>query len=306
MTDEHGNKTKVGRNGFFPFRAYWTEHPDRDQTWADEQMSQLGEERFRREHGCEFLIFDETLINSIVLAGMEASDPIMKMGQVRWYKKIDPRNLYLIALDPALGTGGNFSAIEILELPTFEQVGEWHHNTTPIQSQVRILREICKYIANEIQSDNPQNPQIYYSVENNTVGEAALVSINEMGEETIPGMFMSEPIKKGHVRRFRRGFNTTNQSKIAACAKLKQLIEQKRLKVHSSSLITELKTFIAKGISFEAKTNEFDDLVSAMLLVMRMAGSMADWDQTVYETMIEDRALEDYDLPMPVYIGNWQ
>jgi hypothetical protein len=138
------------------------------------------------------------------------------------------------------------------------------------------------------------------------VGEAALVSINEMGEETIPGMFMSEPIKKGHVRRFRRGFNTTNQSKIAACAKLKQLIEQKRLKVHSSSLITELKTFIAKGISFEAKTNEFDDLVSAMLLVMRMAGSMADWDQTVYETMIEDRALEDYDLPMPVYIGNWQ
>jgi len=306
MTDEHGNKTTVGRNGFFPFRAYWTEHPDRDQTWADEQMSQLGEERFRREHGCEFLIFDETLINSIVLAGMEASDPIMKMGQVRWYKKIDPRNLYLIALDPALGTGGNFSAIEILELPTFEQVGEWHHNTTPIQSQVRILREICKYIANEIQSDNPQNPQIYYSVENNTVGEAALVSINEMGEETIPGMFMSEPIKKGHVRRFRRGFNTTNQSKIAACAKLKQLIEQKRLKVHSSSLITELKSFIAKGISFEAKTNEFDDLVSAMLLVMRMAGSMADWDQTVYETMIEDRALEDYDLPMPVYIGNWQ
>ena len=37
-----------------------------------------------------------------------------------------------------------------------------------------------------------------------------------------------------------------------------------------------------------------------------MAGMMGDWDQTVYETMIEDRALEDYDLPMPVYIGNWQ
>jgi hypothetical protein len=33
---------------------------------------------------------------------------------------------------------------------------------------------------------------IYYSVENNTIGEAALISIAEYGEENIPGYFLSD------------------------------------------------------------------------------------------------------------------
>jgi hypothetical protein len=50
--DEHGNTTEVGKNGFFPFRAHWNEHPDRDEKWAEEERSRIGEERFRREHEC--------------------------------------------------------------------------------------------------------------------------------------------------------------------------------------------------------------------------------------------------------------
>ena len=300
--DEFGNEQDLGRNGFFPFRAHWSEHPDRDEEWANTEKSRIGEERFRREHECEFLIFDETLINSITLSDLEGVDPYMKMGQVRWYKPIDPSLIYVVALDPSLGTGGDYSAIQVLEIPSLEQVAEWNHNTTPVQQQVRILREICKYIDQEcINSDT--RGQIYYSVENNTVGEAALVSINEMGEESIPGLFLSEPIKKGHVRRFRRGFNTTNISKISACAKLKQLIEQKKLKVKSKALVSELKTFIAKGVSFEAKVNETDDLVASMLLAVRMVSMLGDWDPSVYEKMIEDKQMDDMDLPMPIFIN---
>ena len=302
--DEYGNEQEIGKNGFFPFRAHWSEHPDRDQAWADTEKSRIGEERFRREHECEFLIFDETLIDSIVLAGMEGIEPLMKMGQVRWYKKIDPNSIYVVALDPSLGTGGDPAAIQVLEVPSFQQIGEWSHNTTPVQSQVRIMRDICKFLDAECSSADLKG-QIYYSVENNTLGEAALVAINEMGEESIPGLFLSEPIKKGHVRRFRRGFNTTNISKIAACAKLKQLIEQKRLKIHSNALISELKTYIAKGISFEAKVNETDDLVSSMLLAVRMVSMLGDWDPVIYDRMIQDRALEDLDLPMPIFINSF-
>ena len=45
---------------------------------------------------------------------------------------------------------------------------------------------------------------IYWSVENNGLGEAALIVINDFGEENIPGLFVSEPIRKGHVRKFQR------------------------------------------------------------------------------------------------------
>lgn len=302
--DDYGNETQLGKNGFFPYMAVWSQHPDRDQKWADEMKSQLGEERFRREHECEFLIFDETLINSLTLAEMEGVEPKMKMGQVRWYKNIDARSTYIVALDPAIGTGGNYAGLQIVELPSLIQVGEWQHNTTPIQIQVKILREICKYIETECLSQG-SSPSIYYSVENNTVGEAALVAINEMGEESIPGMFLSEPVKRGHVRRFRRGFNTTHSAKINSCAKLKHLIENKKLTVNSKSLITELKTFVATGITFKAKEQQFDDLVSAMLLAVRMIMMMSDWDTAIYARMIEEDRLEEYDLPMPIYMSSF-
>lgn len=301
--DEFGNEQPLGRNGFFPFRAYWNEHPDRDEEWAATERSRIGEERFRREHDCEFLVFDETLINSIKLALLEGKEPYMKMGQCRWYKKINPMNTYLIALDPSLGTGGDPAAIQILEIPSFEQVAEWQHNLTTIQAQVRILRDLCNYINDECAAKGVQ-ASLYYSVENNNIGEAALVAIDEIGEESIPGLFLSEPIKKGHVRRFRKGFNTTNSSKINACAKLKHLVESERLKVNSKPLISELKTYIAKGISFEAKVGQHDDLVSAMLLAIRMALMLQEWDPAIYDKMREERE-DEFLMPMPIYISNY-
>jgi hypothetical protein len=50
--DQFGNPTDIGINGFKAYRSYWSEHPDRDEVWAAEQRSQLGEDRFRREMDC--------------------------------------------------------------------------------------------------------------------------------------------------------------------------------------------------------------------------------------------------------------
>ena len=50
--DEYGNDKEVGTNGFYAMRAHWSEHPDRDQAWADAEKARIGDERFRREHEC--------------------------------------------------------------------------------------------------------------------------------------------------------------------------------------------------------------------------------------------------------------
>lgn len=295
--DEFGNEQETGINGFFPFRAHWSEHPDRDEAWMQEELGRIGEERFRREYECEFLVFDETLINSVCLAELQGSDPVEKLGQVRIYKKIIPNATYLIALDPSTGTGGDFSAIEIFELPSFEQIGEWHHNTTPISQQIRLLKDITTYLQSQ------GNPTIYWSVENNAIGEACLTSIKDIGEENIPGLFLSEPIRKGHVRKFRKGFNTTHRAKMSAAVKFKSLIESRKMKIYSKPLISELKTYVATGIGFKAKVGEHDDLVSACLLVCRMAQVLADFDPAIYKTMSE--RLDDEQLPMPIFVTNY-
>jgi hypothetical protein len=298
--DEYGNESEVGINGFHSFIAQWDEHPDRDEAWKAEEIGRIGEEKFRREYGCEFLIFDETLINSLKLSAMEGINPIINMGQVRWYKKIDPAKSYVIGLDPSMGTGGDNAAIQVIELPTYEQVGEWQHNLTAIPGQVRVLKDICTYISTECKTDN----NIYWSVENNGIGEACLLVINDFGEENIPGLFISEPMKKGHVRKFRKGFNTTHSSKTTACARLKTMVENDKFTVRSKPLLTELKNFVAAGSSFQAKSGKSDDLISATLLTLRMMSVMKDWDVTVYNTFSQIDHEEDYEMPMPIFVSS--
>jgi hypothetical protein len=164
-----------------------------------------------------------------------------------------------------------------------------------VQQQVGILTAITKHLAETV---NPNN--IYYSVENNTIGEAALISIAEIGEENIKGISLSEPKRAGSGRRYRRGFNTTNSSKISACAKLKNLIESKRMTIVSKPLISELKTFVANGPSYAAKPGETDDLVMALILVVRMAMLLQSFDSQIDYTMKD--SLEDVVEPMPFFM----
>jgi hypothetical protein len=294
--DEYGNETEVGINGFKSYKVHWSEHPDRDDAWAAEERNKIGDERFRREHEVEFISFDETLISSIYLADMSLGmDPLRRSGQTRWYDKLNDGETFLVGLDPSLGTGGDPAAIQVYAIPGMRQVGEWQHNKTPIQSQIKILKGILE----EIEEQAP-NSEIYYSIENNTIGEAALITINEMGEENIPGIFLSEPKRRGNVRRFRKGFNTTNSSKLTACAKFKRWVEEDHMKIRSKNLIREMKNFIAAGNSFKAKEGETDDLVMSTLLVTRMAMLVSKYDEEAFLDLKDSFDDDELRKPMPV------
>ena len=290
--DEYGNNTDVGINGFKSIKVDWQEHPDRNDEWAKEEAAKIGEERFRREHGCEFITADETLINQLKLVTMESKDPFKRTGQIRWYKPIVKGKTYVIGLDPSLGTGGDNSAIQVFEMPGMKQVAEWMHNKTTITDQIRII----KGIAQTIQEDSPES-EIYWSVENNTLGEAALVVIQEMGEDNIPGTFVSQP--RAQNRAYRKGFTTTNKSKLAACSKLKNWIESDKMTIYSHALLAELKTFIARGSSYSGKDGEKDDLVMSTLLVIRIVQQVAQYDENAYDELRDTFADEDSVEPMP-------
>ena len=291
--DEYGNEVELGVNGFKAFKSSWQEHPERDEAWARQMREQLGEERFRREMDCEFIIFDETLINPIKLTELAGIDPLQKQGQIRWYKRPEKDCVYIVALDPSLGTGGDPSAIQVLELPSLCQIAEWQHNKTTVQEQVRLLASITETLAEA--SGSPNN--VYYSLENNTLGEAALVALAEYGEEKISGIFLSEPAKAVSGRRFRKGFNTTHKSKLAACSKFKNLVETGKLKIASKSLISELKVFVASGGSFKAKIGETDDLVMSMLLAVRIATFLREFDPALDQQLKDSTETEVMPLP---------
>ena len=184
------------------------------------------------------------------------------------------------------------------------QVAEWHHNNTDTRGQIRTLLSTLKFLDDYLRADPEQmgDPEIYWTVENNSIGEAALVVIEDTGEERFPGMFVSEKKRRGTVRRIRKGMNTTNRSKLSACARLKSLIESDRMVINSGSLLRELKNYVSSGASFKAKPGEHDDLVSALLLVVRMLDVALQWGANAGDLreVIRDEELDYEDDAMPM------
>ena len=75
------------------------------------------------------------------------------------------------------------------------------------------------------------------------------------------------------------------------------------MQISSGALISELKGFVATGSSFKAKSGETDDLISALLLVIRIMNVLKDWDPRVYNTFKSMESEEDYEPPMPIFIN---
>lgn len=304
--DDYGNTLPdgIGINGFKGFHAHYSEVPGRDEEWAKRERAKIGADKFDREYDCKFLTADETLINAVTLLKLQGVDPRFKQNEVRWYDELRPNQTYLIALDPSAGVGKDYSAIEVFSIPDMKQVAEWSHNRTSIPNQVKTMQNIINWIHSEQKKLSGQRgePDIYFTVENNSWGEAALLTINEIGEERFNAQMLHEPKVRG-VSRPRKGLNTNGRTKALACSKLKSLIEGGRLTVSSRPLVRQLKMFVSKGESFAAKQGENDDCVMATLMCVRMMQMVQNWDDRVGD-LLRDRFGDeaDWEEPMPMSV----
>ena len=73
--------------------------------------------------------------------------------------------------------------------------------------------------------------------------------------------------------------------------------ESGKMKIRSSALISELKTFVASGLSYAAKIGETDDLVMSTVLAVRMMQNLQNYHPEM------DQQLRDFGdvliQPMP-------
>lgn len=314
LTDEFGNpdpacKNGEGRNGFFAYQATWDKRPDRTAEWAKKEEAKIGKAKFLQEHCCQFVSDDETLIDSMSLSGMKyMEEPAFYTGTVRWYIDPEPNRTYLVALDPSMGTGGDHAAIQVFMLPEMIQVAEWQNNNTPARGQMRTLLQILHTLDGELRDhpDQHGDPEIFWTVENNSIGEHVLGIIEDTGEDKFPGQIVNEKKRKGQTRKFRKGMNTDNRKKLSSCAKLKSLVESGRMTINSRNLVTELKNYVAKGASYAAKPGTTDDLVAATLLICRMLDVVIDWgagSEGLKEMIGDDELFGDPDdNPLPTVV----
>jgi hypothetical protein len=253
--------------------------PGRDEAFKQGQMSLLGERKWLQEYECEFLGGEGTLLDNRIVIEREkeildagTSNVLFKLHEIPFFTQIKAGGTYLMGVDPSTGTGKDFTTIEIVEFPSLEQVMEFRSNNTSSPEIYTLMKKIIQFfITNDC--------EILFSVENNGVGEG-IISLYSVDEE-FPER--AEMIHEEGKTRF--GFTTTDTVKLKYANKLKMLIEAKQLKIHSMTLLKELKNFARSGKTYNAKSGSTDDCISAYLIILRVLDDLAEYDEQAYEKL---------------------
>jgi len=227
-------------------------------------------------HNCQFISSDPLLIDTVVLAMLtkkvEQSPVFGTIGEIVFYKQPLKGVTYIAGMDVATGSGSDFTTIEVFEFPSLEQVAEWRSNTTSSVTAYHILTKMFGIF-------EKMSSTVYFSVENNGVGEG-VIALFEADEIPPPNVeFVSETGQK------RVGMTTTGKSKMKACIALKEMVERNTISIKSKVLVEELKQFVRAGGAYKAKPGGTDDLVMGTLIALRILDEMASFDQDAYDKL---------------------
>ena len=122
---------KLGQGGFNPIELLWQVHPERDQSWRDEQDILLGPDMAKQECDGNFLASGRAVVDGELVQWYEqthAMDPIEKRGgeEALWiWKYPDPTRDYIVIADVARGDGNDYSAFHVIDVESLEQVAEY-------------------------------------------------------------------------------------------------------------------------------------------------------------------------------------
>jgi len=273
-------EAESGLNGFVPVEVLWNEHPERTETYKQEMIRKIGEEKWLQEYECEFISSDDLLINSITLANLRFAEPFMKDHGFVFWKEPSAKMTYIVGIDVAQGMNKDYSVIQVVELETMFQIAEFRSNRIKEPELYAAVKWICeKLLSYRNHAGKP--PGVHWSFENNSVGAAISALFNN--DEHFP--HEAELVSIGE----KLGINTSGKSKALACKTLKTLIEKPKnnLVINSGPLIKELKTYVRSGAAYTAKFGAHDDLISAMLIVAQIIKQLSEYEPEVFTKLYE-------------------
>lgn len=230
-------------------------------------------------HNCQFIGKTGTLVDSLSMGRLmeftrNKTYSFVIDGDIRFYKDLNKYSKYLVAIDPAMGLEGDFAAIQVFSFPEFEQVAEWMGDKLNQNDQVEKLKTLIEWMYTDLKTKGCRRPEIYWSLENNSVGEGFICSMREKAFNNNLNN-AQDYIKRGNLisenGNKRIGFTTSKKTKTVACAQLKNLLETNRMIIHSNEYVKQLSNFTLKEVNYSASgKGEHDDLISASLVILYM------------------------------------
>lgn len=267
-----------GDNGFFPVEVKYEEIPNRTPEFESSMVKKIGRDKFDQEYRNFFLGSGGTLCNSRIMEAIVPMDPLEEIGDLVLFVSNMVGRKIAVACDVAEGVGEDNHVMQIFDIESFEQIGEYANNHLP---QTMYFKDIVKVLKLLFERGAAE---VYYTVEANGIGQGIMRLIETSENPVLQEATMIHDVDQYGISK-RIGMLTTGKSKQAGCAQLKDLVELNIMKINSKKLLTELKFFVKKGTSFEAETGAKDDRVMACVIFANMLPQLANYEDSVDTTI---------------------
>lgn len=252
-------------NGFYPIELKWDVHPERNEEWFKKETRGMDSKAIAQELNCSFGSSGDTFLTGEDILWVENTirQPLERAGkryEIWIWKYPVSGNKYIISADVCRGDGDDFSAFHIIDMMEDEVVAEFRGKIFPDNFAELLIEYGIKYnkavICNELNTFGAmcgkklrdlKYENLYYEKYTKDVYSDNIYSPDEE-EEVYPGL------------------TTTGKNRSHILAKFEEIIRNKRIKVYSSRLNDELKTFIFHNNRPQAMRSYNDDLVMSVAI----------------------------------------
>lgn len=278
-------RAQNGENKFTPISLPWTVHPERDQTWREEQTQQLGARNAAQECDCSFATSGETVIEPETLKYYDTliEDPIEKrdVGGVYWlWDYPDPLKSYMVIADVARGDGKDFSTFHVFDIEKLEQVAEYK-DQLPTKDFARKLISVA----------TEWNFALLI-IENASIGWDVVTTVQENGYHNLYYSPKSEMVGTQidlYVTKFDSGegmtpgFSMNQRTRPLVIEKGRSFIEEKSVIIKSQRTLDELRVFVWKNGKPQAMQGYNDDLVIPLFTGLFLRDTALRFRQKAYD-----------------------
>lgn len=256
-------KAESGENSFLPIKLPWTVHPERDQSWRDQQDSDLGPRMAGQECDCDFLASGDTVFEPDDMSYYEQTyqkDPLERRGvdgNLWIWEGVDYRKSYMIVADVARGDSTDYSAFHIFDIEECTQVGEYKGKLSP------------KDFGNMLVGIASEYNEALLVVENANIGWATIEQIMEREYRNLYYSATSQmETVESYMSKYERdklvpGFTMSARTRPLVIAKMIEYIREHSVTIQSKRLMSEMRVFVWKNGKAQAQVRYNDDLLMA-------------------------------------------
>ena len=250
-----------GENIFNPIKLLWDVHPERDETWFEAETKNMSQKQIAQELLCDFAASGETFlrVEDIEYIRDWIKTPIDRwgpdMGVWVWDYPLSEKK-YVISADVSRGDAGDYSTFHVIDTEASHIVAEYQGKLPPDRF-AQLLAEAGKRYNDALMCP-----------ENNSYGYAVIMKLKELDYRN---MYFQKDNDRynylyGNKDISKIGFQTNSKTRAQILTKLEEVLRTKQVKIRSSRLYEELKTFVWKNGKAQAMRGQNDDLIIALAI----------------------------------------